>query len=279
MEENDPLVGFVPIVSSYNTRHPKSNFTACIPPIYGYSNVHRLVENIELKRTFGADFFVIYMYSADISVVEYLKYYSTLGIVRVVPWLLPRHDVHYYGQLAALTDCMLQSMYTSKYVVFSDIDEVIVPSNHSNWMNMIEAISPERGIAAYSFQNTFISLECADDDQSRLTQSEAMISEEHQIVGLLKRRRSSPPNRQGHYSKCIVDPQGVETVGVHLMHAYRQHYWKADVLPSFGLVWHYRVRYPCSFTNIRDDRLLSFADKLTKQIPPVHAKVKPKLKA
>ncbi|MEQ2188100.1 hypothetical protein GOODEAATRI_011528 [Goodea atripinnis] len=68
-------------------------------------------------------------------------HHSLPGLVEVIPrsmsrflnvsrgWL-PEHgsgDLHYFGQIPALNDCLYRSMYQSKYVALPDVDELILP--------------------------------------------------------------------------------------------------------------------------------------------------------
>lgn len=63
------------------------------------------------------------------------------GLVEVIPWSLstyvnvsrgwlPEHgpgELHYFGQIPALNDCLYRYMYQSRYVALHDIDELILP--------------------------------------------------------------------------------------------------------------------------------------------------------
>lgn len=65
--------------------------------------------------------------------------------MEVIPWSLsrflnvshgwlPKHgpgEIHYYGQIPALHDCVYRYMYLSQYVALQDIDELILPQSVS----------------------------------------------------------------------------------------------------------------------------------------------------
>lgn len=65
---------------------------------------------------------------------------SFLGLVEVIPWSLSRFlnvsrgwlplhgpgDLHYFGQIPALNDCVYRYMYQSRYVALHDMDELIL---------------------------------------------------------------------------------------------------------------------------------------------------------
>lgn len=77
---------------------------------------------------------------------------SFSGLVEEIPWSLsrflnvsqgwlPEHgpgDLHYFGQIPALNDCVYRYMYRSRYVALQDIDELILPQSvnrYSSFMN------------------------------------------------------------------------------------------------------------------------------------------------
>jgi hypothetical protein len=59
-------------------------------------------------------------------------------------------EIHYFAQLAALNDCLYRNMYVSKYVVFQDLDEFIIPRKQLTWTDMLQNLP--KGHAAYMFR-------------------------------------------------------------------------------------------------------------------------------
>ena len=158
-----------------------ANFTVCVTPLnYAYNNVKQLVETIEVNRMFGAGHFIFYNHTSGPNANVYLDFYRKwLNAVTVVPWPLPMptdvwpHDpkiipeVHYFAQGAALTDCLFRSMvvHRSPFVVFTDLDEIIVPRRQDTWSAMLDDVtsawlngrSPDKSPfpGSYSVRNTF----------------------------------------------------------------------------------------------------------------------------
>ena len=66
---------------------------------------------------------------------------SLQGLVEVIPWSMPSvlnvstgwqpedspGQMHYYGQIPALNDCVYRNMYQTQYIALHDIDELILP--------------------------------------------------------------------------------------------------------------------------------------------------------
>lgn len=42
-------------------------------------------------------------------------------------------DLHYYGQIPALNDCLYRYMYQTKYMALHDMDELILPQLKSRY--------------------------------------------------------------------------------------------------------------------------------------------------
>ncbi|XP_078496942.1 uncharacterized protein LOC144753008 [Lissotriton helveticus] len=148
-----------------------SNFTVCISTMFGNStNVLQIIQAIEMYKLLGAQKVMIYKHSCSLLVERVLQHYISEGTVEVIPWPIdlyldvstnwhfsmdhyPR-DLGYYGQLATLNDCVYRNMYSSKYVVINDLDEIIIPKNHSNWADMMDYLNkqyPRTGI--FLFEN------------------------------------------------------------------------------------------------------------------------------
>nr|XP_015222071.1 PREDICTED: uncharacterized protein LOC107079820 [Lepisosteus oculatus] len=146
-----------------------SKFSVCISTMFGnYSNVLQVVQAVEMYRILGAHRVIFYKSSCSALMQSVLDYYTTLGVVEVIPWNIHLHlkasagwqphvhpgDLHYYGQVTALNDCIYYNMYSSHYVVLNDIDEVIVPNLHQDWGEMMRFLSRRHlGVNAFLFEN------------------------------------------------------------------------------------------------------------------------------
>ena len=141
-------------VIDINLSLPIHNFTICVSPLHtNYNDVVQLIEMIETSKAFGADHFTFYNYSSGIKVDNVFQSYTKEGIVEVLPWKIPvkveypntkkEADIHYYGQLTAMNDCLYRNMFSSRWVVYQDLDEILVPLLHDNWFNMLRHANVE----------------------------------------------------------------------------------------------------------------------------------------
>ena len=147
-----------------HNRRPVDNksmheFAVCVEsPVYRKSPT-QIAEFIEMQRVLGAQH--ITMYIMD-DITEKLKLffrrkYSDNGLLEVVKWkqLRRRTEMHYYGELLLMHDCLYRNMNRAKYLVFVDMDEVILPIQHDSWSNMIIAIDTKPSIGAFVFLNKY----------------------------------------------------------------------------------------------------------------------------
>jgi len=222
----------------------KNNFTVCLLPLnYNYSRAFEIVEWIELNRLIGADKFVVYNYSSAPNIAIVLEHYSKLGLVEVVQWSIPvavdtwpiqtKPDIHYFGQLAMLQDCLYRSKRESEYLVNIDLDEFIIPrgENITTWSQMIKSLNASYG--SFVFRNTFFRKEWADTNVNFPGKSEAI---KHQLVSLLKTKHEKSILPHGSRSKYIVHTGMVNRLNVHTAMTSNHRL----VQPEVALLHHYR---------------------------------------
>ena len=121
-------------------------------------------------RLLGVGRVVIYNTSCGPELDRLLQIYSQDGFLEIVQWPIHQHlipstgwlfsehggDVHYFGQLATLNECIYRSMERSRYVLLNDVDEIIMPYQHDNlmsMMNMLQEQHPNVGYFSSVFRN------------------------------------------------------------------------------------------------------------------------------
>ncbi|XP_054597697.2 uncharacterized protein [Nothobranchius furzeri] len=131
------------------------NFTVCISTLFGdYNNVLQFTQTLEMYRLLGVNRVVIYNTSCGPELDRLLQSYAQEGFLEIVPWPIDKHmnpshgwepskfggDIHYYGQLTTLNECIYRSMERSRYVLLNDIDEIIMPYQHNNLMSLMDTL-------------------------------------------------------------------------------------------------------------------------------------------
>ncbi|KAM3595336.1 uncharacterized protein V6R79_021830 [Siganus canaliculatus] len=256
------------------------DFTVCVSNLFGdYNNVLQFTQSLEMYRLLGVNRVVIYNTSCGPELSRLLQSYSQEGFVEVVPWPIDKYlnpsrgwlfsqfggDVHYFGQLTTLNECIYRSMERSRYVLLNDIDEIIMPYQHDNLMSlmkMLEQQHPNTGV--FLIENHIFPKKHFDPSQK-------FHRPEWQVVpgiNILEHIYREDPDRNiYHPHKMIVQPRMVEQTSVH------------EVLKNFGQrykvpleicrIIHVRVALqgglPVEKLNV-DKRLWDFSEKLISNV-------------
>ncbi|XP_045194658.2 uncharacterized protein LOC123550293 [Mercenaria mercenaria] len=223
----------------------KHRFTVCLTPLnFRYNRDYEILEWIELNRILGADKFIVYNYSSTINVAHVLEYYSKRGLTEVVQWNLPvgvdtwprenkSVEIHYFGQVAALQDCLYRNKGVSEFIVNLDVDEFIIPhgKNVTTWSDMLRQLKHDSIV--YMFRNTFFKKEW---NNTGIEIHNKSLVDKLRLVTLRKlqheRKLSLPKQRSKYFAKTA----GVSKVMIHEVPEVTN-----LVVPiNIGLLHHYR---------------------------------------
>ncbi|KAL4219643.1 hypothetical protein ACF0H5_022215 [Mactra antiquata] len=212
-------------------------YTLCVSPVHSnYNNRLKLIEWIEMNLLLGADNIIFYVQNVSESVMLVLRYYELFGVVTVYHWTLPvfftdLHDrhLHYFGQVAAVNDCVYKAKYVSEYVTTFDLDEFIIPQlrHHWSWADMMATV-PKRSV--YMFLCNFFhenprcqAINCTD----KLSLSTFIIKDNIVL----------PPRKR---SKYIARSNDIIMAGIHQIWNTTSGRVNYVVNPRVGLLHHYR---------------------------------------
>jgi len=141
--------------NTINTK--RREYRICVPPLHGHLSVNVLIEFLELSQLLGASFLTFYDFQISENVSNVLKYYEGKGLAQVLSWKLSSYigesDVHYYGQIFAMQDCLFRSMNHLDFVAFNDLDEYIVPFQYGYMGSMGSMGSMRYGFVAFTKKN------------------------------------------------------------------------------------------------------------------------------
>ncbi|KAM7403340.1 hypothetical protein PAMA_004000 [Pampus argenteus] len=204
------------------------NFTVCISNLFGdYNNVLQFAQSLEMYRLLGVNRVVIYNTSCGPDLNRLLQSYIQEGFVEMIPWPIDQHlnpsrgwlfsqhggDLHYFGQLTTLNECIYRSMERSRYVLLNDIDEIIMPYQHDSLMPLMSMLKQQHpNTAVFLIENHIF-------PKNLLNKSEKVLVPQWEGVpgfNILEHIYREEPNRKiYHPHKLIVQPRGVEQTSVH----------------------------------------------------------------
>lgn len=290
------------VLNHNDHQSPEFNFTVCVTPFnFNYNNYHQLVEMVEVNRLFGAQRFVFYNYSTGSQLEPYIRWYESSDVLRVIPWHLPvvvdvwpqdpkvEPEIHYFGQLAALNDCLYRNMLSSRFVVFTDLDELIVPRRHDTWFQMLRSIRKTRKQqyqqretnirklltpGAFLFKNVFFRMDWNNSPTSEGANHSLAV--ELKLNTLLKTNREERVYPVFVRSKYIAVAKTVSMVGVHSVLNFIDDANLTHVMvdEDQGLLHHYRRWMDDDpVTPVADDRMHHFDKNIISAVNYVHSHV------
>ncbi|XP_044058293.1 uncharacterized protein LOC122878873 isoform X2 [Siniperca chuatsi] len=259
------------------------NFAVCFSTMYRFSNVLQLVQSLEMMQLLGVNRVVIYKTSCNDDTQRILDYYTRKGLVEVIPWSMSRFlrvsrswkpdvspgDIHYYGQIPALNDCIYRYMYQSRYVALHDTDELILPQSVNSWLELLPLLEKTYGVdRGYMFENYVFPIRPPPPSKTPPPQNHDWKNVSG--VNILAHLYHEPATSLNRYNcKIIVNPRVVFYTAVH-----------GEMSPQIGsrvdskIARMYHTRAPAqpkltADQLIYDDRLLKYKDHLTRSVDTV----------
>ncbi|XP_071109410.1 uncharacterized protein [Haliotis cracherodii] len=227
---------------------PYNRLTRCYPAVHGnFTDVNTLVTALETSRYFGTDKFIFYNYSIPEDVNKVLLHYEREGIVEMRNWKLPfpPDQIHYWGQMASIHDCVFSQFGVAKYVLLADIDEVVVPKSETTVYALADkllsmpTLKPSKSYGALMFQNAFFFLNGHDTTSEFHSKYDAL---KYRMGVFLHTNRSSV-NPPFYRSKLLVIPESVDLLQTHAAERLQPGWLTLVVEPKDGLMHHYRKDY------------------------------------
>lgn len=99
------------------------------------------MEFVELNTILGVGHFTFYKNTIGPNVECILDHYKKDNLISILPWeidLVSKKEIRTEGMFAALNDCLYRNMYTSKYVAFLDLDELIIPKQNNTLIELVK---------------------------------------------------------------------------------------------------------------------------------------------
>uniref|UniRef100_A0A4W5QQE2 Glycosyltransferase family 92 protein n=1 Tax=Hucho hucho TaxID=62062 RepID=A0A4W5QQE2_9TELE len=198
------------------------NFTVCWSNLFAdYNNVLQVTQTLEMYRLLGVQHVVVYNTSCGPDLERLLQSYTQEGFVEVVPWPINQHmnpsrgwqprehggDIHYYGQLTTLNDCVYRHMYQSRYVLLNDIDEIIAPYQHQTLPQMMDVLQRQNPKVGGGLRESHF------EPSGRFERPSWRDVPGINIMAHIY--REEPDYRISHPFKMIVRPRAVEQTSVH----------------------------------------------------------------
>lgn len=156
-----------------------------------------LLEWLAYHRLQGFEHFMIYTDGDPSPLLKSLRVYVEEGIVDVVDWEWPTYGFQH--QQAQMHSCLYHYRGIARWVAFFDMDEYFQPMADNT---TVKQVLMSRGETAAGLTAQMV---CFDPTYN------------HGLITQHSQARSSTPLPPGERSKCIVCPEQVATMGVHMI--------------------------------------------------------------
>lgn len=126
----------------------------CVPTLRpNFQDVDSLLQMVEINRMFGGDKFTFYVHSSGADVRRQLKQYIADNIASKVTYTFPlmtslsrrqgrfSNDLYEALRMASVNDCLYRNMFRTKYIIFADADEMLVPRGFKKWVDMLKEVT------------------------------------------------------------------------------------------------------------------------------------------
>lgn len=283
----DKPLSVLPVIDSKIEN--KQNICVCTSPMFdNYNNIHQLIEFIKVNEMFGVSFFSFYNMSIGKEMNKYLTRLSSYSNIEVTQWkmtnLFNDHfgndkdfkktqkwataaDIHYHGQLAALLDCFYRNFKKFHYILFLDLDEILVPRRWNNLPQTLNNIPRIENSCALIFQNVFF--HNMDYNNSDRNDQKSFMDD---IKCLSHVNREKIIWQHGKRSKYIANTRYLEIPGVHTPLKCIKNEKAIDINTTMAFLHHYRwwtnkISLKSTFV---DDYLFKFKQKIIDLISSAH---------
>ena len=242
----------------------KGYIGVCVPPLFGDLSLAAIIHFLQMCKVLGADRVFMYLANVSSEIRKFLLHQSSNDpSLSVIDWKLPGNisdssdAIWYHGQLLAIQDCLYSNMASFRYLLFLDLDEMLVPQDTFGWPDMLSKIFStvnRDSVAALSFRSTFFDPNQVPEDFESI----------HYFQYLHRSSASKVRN------KLLVQPHKVFELGIHhLSKPLSDDFLSMNISETIAHVHHYR---PCVQTyepemncfQTREDRtMLRYKEMLT----------------
>ncbi|XP_050389033.1 beta-1,4-galactosyltransferase galt-1-like isoform X2 [Patella vulgata] len=254
------------MILHYPEKTVQRNFTLCLSVMHSsFGNVMGFVEALEFDKVLGANHFVIHHFSSSQPMKIVLNDYIKRGEVTLLNYKLPigTKDVHYFGQIAAVNDCVYRSRGISRYVVVVDIDEILIPYTFNDWMEMMDNLtSAEPKASSFSFRTTFFDTHMPDDTRGYRQKD---LATRYKLRTLLKVWRENYIFEYNSRCKVIGKPELIDVMAIHTVAKQKRAHKLIHVNYTTALLHHYRLKNS-SPSRIFNDKTRQYSSRVVDRV-------------
>ena len=224
---------------------------------------------IEINRAVGVSHITIYNQDIPTVTLNMLRYYVEQGFVDLIDWHIdnPVNRIGNNGQIGSTMDCLYRYLRRSKYILFLDMDELIIPHNTNSLFDMMKLIGNEK-VTQYRFYNSFwhdVGKIVNNGSENNLDN----IDFETLPIHFKRTNRTKNCESTSRY-KNIIKTEGAIRVGIHKVYKMKKGQIRFQVPVHVGLMHHYRTPdYAIDEEQIEDMIMSQYVDKVKSRLSKI----------
>ena len=200
-------------------------FAVCVPPLHDDVPFEQLIQFIETTKLLGNGHVYFYFDGLNKNIDYILHYYEEVGYATIHPWVLPMatESIWYHGQVLAIHHCLYSHMGQHKYIMFQDLDELLIPHNptQQKWWPSLMAEIDDGEHSGFCFKSAFFPKK-----------------QENEIYFF---NRTIRTDFSALRQKCMVRPDRIFEMGIHHISKWTTDSWiPAIVDTDIAFIHHYR---------------------------------------
>lgn len=226
----------------YNQPKKKVHFAVCLEQaMHDESDHEKIAAWVEMNIALGAELITLYYQHSPQNVVNTVQKYVDKGLVEALYWNIniTSDVIHANGEYGVIYDCFLRSFRRAEYIIYTDMDELLIPHQHPTWHGLMRKIDVGNR-AQFRFCHSYWhevgeivpGSELKDVGCSNITKVPVMFRRTH---------RTKKLNCKWTRWKNIVKAEGIKRPTIHSA-VKLEGYSMYIVPPEEGLLHHYRTQ-------------------------------------
>ena len=223
-----------------------------------------MVSWLEIQHVIGVEHITIYNQNIAPLILKTLQSYQRKGFVDIIDWKLDNTEnrIGVNGQLGLINDCLYRYLGKAQYILFIDVDEVIIPHSNKTLREMIDHInSRESHITKYGFYNSYW------HNMGELVPGADKYKNPDIIPVHFKRTHRTKDCPSTRQIKNIYRAKTTVRLAVHDVYKMKKGERKYKVPVSVGLMHHYRSPdFAFNEEKVRDDVMSRYLEQVMARV-------------
>lgn len=127
----------------YNKGKEKYFLSVCITTMYNYYAKLMFKQLLDIYINLGVEHFTIYYSSSSVDILNLINIYERKHLIKLIYWERNNASMRMrnYGQYIKTNDCLYRYLNVSRYIINTDLDEILIPLKFTTLIEYIYYIN------------------------------------------------------------------------------------------------------------------------------------------